>query len=176
LGKGIAGKSKLTYAFIDYDAPSEHDPTIEDRYKTSYNYEGKDYEIEILDTAGEEDYPNMLDMWISFAEGFLLVFTIDNRESFEYLKIKRELVLKGKNKKKFPMILVGNNQELEKERKVSYKEAKDLADSWGIEYLEASAKTKYNIEEVFEKLIQEIIADKKEKEKNKNKNKKCIII
>ena len=176
MGKGIAGKSKLTYAFIGYDAPSEHDPTIEDRYKTGYNCEGKDYEIEILDTAGEEDYPNMLEMWISFADGFLLVFTIDNRESFEYLKIKRELVLKGKNKKKFPMILVGNNQDLEKERKVSYKEAKDLADSWGIEYLEASAKTKYNIKEVFEKLIQEIIADKKEKEKNKNKNKKCIII
>ena len=116
----------------------------------------------------------MIDMWISFADGFLLVFTIDNRESFEYLKIKRELILKGKNKKKFPMILVGNNQELENERKVTYKEAKDLADSWDIEYLEASAKTKYNVKEVFEKLIQEIIAYKKGKEKNKNK--KCIII
>ena len=154
--------------------PSGHDPTIEDRFKACYNYEGKDYEIEILDTAGEEDYQNMLDMWISFADGFLLVFTIDNRESFEYLKTKRELILKSKNKKKFPMILVGNNQELEKERKVSYNEAKDLADSWEIEYLEASAKTKYNVKEVFEKLIQEIIAYKKEKEKNKNK--KCIII
>ena len=70
MGKGIAGKSKLIYAFINYEAPSEHDPTIEDRFKTSYNYEGKDYEFEILDTAGEEDYPNMLDMWISFADGF----------------------------------------------------------------------------------------------------------
>ena len=113
-------------------------------------------------------------MWISFADGFLLVFTIDNRESFECLKTKREVILKSKNKKKFPMILVGNNQELEKERKVSYNEAKDLADSWEIEYLEASAKTKYNVKEVFEKLIQEIIAYKKEKKKNKNK--KCIII
>ena len=104
-------------------------------------------------------------MWISFADGFLLVFTIDNRESFECLKTKREVILKSKNKKKFPMILVGNNQELEKERKVSYNEAKDLADSWEIEYLEASAKTKYNVKEVFEKLIKEIIAYKKEKKK-----------
>ena len=70
------------------------------------------------------------------------------------------------------MILVGNNQELDNKRKVSYKEAKDLADSWGIEYIETSAKTGFNVKEVFEKLIQEIIADKKEK----NKNKKCIII
>jgi len=114
----------------------------------------------------------MIDMWISFGEGFLLVFTIDNKESFENIKIKRDLVLKKKHNKKLPMILVGNNQELDNKRKVSYKEAKDLADSWGIEYFETSAKTGFNVKEVFEKLFQEIIADKKEK----HKNKKCIII
>ena len=126
--------------------------------------------LKYLDTAGEEDYQNMIDMWLSFAEGFLLVFTIDNKESFENIKTSRELILRYK--KKFPMKLVGNNVELENERKVSYKEAKDLANSWGIEYFETSAKTGFNVKEVFEKLIQEIIADKKEK----HKNKKCIII
>ena len=71
----------------------------------------------------------MIDMWISFGEGFLLVFTIDNKESFENIKIKRDLVWKKKHNKKLPMILVGNNQELDNKWKVSYKEAKDLADS-----------------------------------------------
>ncbi len=52
--------------------------------------------LKYLDTAGEEDYQNMIDMWLSFAEGFLLVFTIDNKESFENIKTSRELILRYK--------------------------------------------------------------------------------
>ena len=42
--------------------------------------------MEILDTAGEEDYQNMINTWASFAEGFLLIFAIDDKESFTILK------------------------------------------------------------------------------------------
>lgn len=92
LGKGVVGKSSLTYRFINYNAPQEHDPTIEDRYKSNIQINGKDYEVEILDTAGEDDYQNMMDMWISFGEGFLLVFAINDEESFEVIKTKYERV------------------------------------------------------------------------------------
>ena len=115
LGKGVVGKSSLTYRFINYEAPQEHDPTIEDRYKSNINIDGQDYEVEILDTAGEEDYQNMMDMWISFGDGFLLVFAINDRESFDLLKVKYQRVLKGKHGNKCPMLLVGNKQDLEKE-------------------------------------------------------------
>ena len=71
-GKGVVGKSSLTYRFINYNTPTEHDPTIEDRYKSNSIIDGVLYEVEILDTAGEDDYQNMMDMWISFGEGFLL--------------------------------------------------------------------------------------------------------
>ena len=93
------------------------------------NVNGKEYEVEILDTAGEEDYQNMMDMWISFGEGFLLVFAINEPESFEILKQKHDRVLKGKHGVKCPIILVGNKQDLANERKVTYDEAKQLADS-----------------------------------------------
>ena len=158
LGKGVVGKSSLTYRFINYNAPQEHDPTIEDRYKSSLTLEGKNYEVEILDTAGEEDYQNMMDMWISFGEGFLLVFAINDPESFELLKGKRDRVLKGKHGVKCPLLLVGNKQDLESERKVAFADAKQLADSWGIEYIETSAKTNFNCKEAFEKLAQKIVA------------------
>ena len=156
LGKGVVGKSSLTYRFINYEAPQEHDPTIEDRYKSNINIDGQDYEVEILDTAGEEDYQNMIDMWISFGDGFLLVFAINDRESFDLLKVKYQRVLKGKHGNKCPMLLVGNKQDLEKERKVSYNEAKGQADSWGIEYIETSAKTNFNCKEAFELLAKKI--------------------
>ena len=157
LGKGVVGKSSLTYRFINYNAPEDHDPTIEDRYKSSVTLEGKDYEVEILDTAGEEDYQNMIDMWISFGEGFLLVFAINDKESFELLNGKHERILKGKHGLKCPIVLVGNKQDLENERKVTYAEAKQMADSWGAEYIETSAKTNFNCKEAFEKLAQKIL-------------------
>ena len=102
-----------------------------------------------------------MDMWISFGEGFLLVFAINDSESFELLKGKHERVLKGKHGAKCPILLVGNKQDLENERKVTLAEAKQVAESWGIEYIETSAKTNFNCKEAFEKLAQKIVAMKK---------------
>ena len=109
-----------------------------------------------MDTAGEEDYQNMMDMWISFGDGFLLVFAINDKESFELLKGKYQRVIKGKHGNGCPMLLVGNKQDLEKERQVLYKDAKALADSWGVEYMETSAKTNFNCKEAFELLAKKI--------------------
>ena len=104
-----------------------------------------------------------MDMWISFGDGFLLVFAINDKESFELLKGKYQRVIKGKHGNKCPMLLVGNKQDLEKERQVLYKDAKALADSWGIEYIETSAKTNFNCKEAFEKLAQKIATLKSSK-------------
>ena len=173
LGKGVVGKSSLTYRFINYDVSTEHDATIEDRYKSNLNIEGTNYEVEILDTAGEEDYQNMMDMWISFGEGFLLVFAINDKESFNLIKSKHDRILRGKHGVKYPTLLVGNKQDLENERQVNYSEAKEMADKWGIEYIETSAKTNFNCKEVFEMLAQEIV---QKKGKNSGKSRTCCNI
>jgi GTPase SAR1 family protein len=102
----------------------------------------------------------MIDMWISFGEGFLLVFAINDAESFEKVKGKRDRILKGKHGIKCPIILVGNKHDLENERKVAFDDAKKLADSWGAEYIETSAKTNFNCKEAFERLSQKILAAK----------------
>ena len=99
-------------------------------------------------------------MWISFGEGFLLVFAINDKESFTLLKGKHDRVLKGKHGVKCPILLVGNKQDLENERQVTYAEAKAQADSWGLEYMETSAKTNFNCKEAFEKLAQKIVKAK----------------
>ena len=114
-----------------------------------------------------------MDMWISFGEGFMLIFAINDKETFEIIKMKRDRVLHGKKGVKYPMILVGNKLDLDNERQVSYKEAKDLADSWGISYIETSDKTNFKCKEAFEILAKDVIKFKNEL---KNKKKKCIII
>ena len=105
----------------------------------------------------------MMDMWISFGEGFLLVFAINDKDSFDLIKVKHDRVLKGKHGVKCPILLVGNKQDLEKEREVNYEEAKTQAEQWGIEYIETSAKNNFNCKEAFEKLAQKILFVKQKK-------------
>ena len=156
IGKGVVGKSSLTYRFLNYNIPEGHEATLEDRYKIDTKIDDKLFRIEILDTAGEDDYQQMMDTWISFGEGFLLVFAINDKTSFELIPPKRERIIKGKHGEKCPMILVGNKQDLVDNREIPYDDAKQLADSWGIDYIETSAKTDFNCKEVFERLAVKI--------------------
>ena len=126
-------------------------------YPIYLNINGNDYEVEILDVAGEEDFPNMVDMWIAFGEGFLLVFAINDYESFKFIKNYYERILKGKHGSKCPILLIGNKNDLEEERKVTYKEAKNQAAVWNIEYIETSYKNNFNYKESFEKLGEDIV-------------------
>ena len=99
----------------------------------------------------------MMDVQISQAEGFLLVFAINDKESFSYIEGKHDRIVKVKEGAKCPILLVGNKQDLENKRQVTYAEAKAKADSWGIEYMETSANTNSNCKEALEKLVGEIV-------------------
>ena len=90
LGKALVGKSALTYRFINDQFPKEHDTTIEDQYKVSVTIDEKNILLEILDTAGQDDYQSMIETWINFGSGFLLVYSIDDVESFNEAKKKYE--------------------------------------------------------------------------------------
>ena len=83
LGSGAIGKSSLTYRFLNKETLENHDATIEDKYKTYERIENENVEIEVLDTAGEEDYQNLRDSWINYAEGFILNIYITEAQSLE---------------------------------------------------------------------------------------------
>lgn len=160
LGKGVVGKSSLVYRFINKENPEEHDATIEDRYTSVESIDGINTTIEILDTAGEEDYQNLLDMWINYAEGFLLVFAINDKESFNALKGKYDRIMKVKGNN-CPIILVGNKCDLESAREVEEAEAKELAQSWNCEYVETSALKEINCKTPFISLSSKLVKEKK---------------
>ena len=85
----------------------------------------------------------MLDQWIENANGFLLVFAINDSETFEALKIKVQRMQKN-NADHLPIIIVGNKNDLESERKVSKEIAENYAKSIGAKYFETSALTDMN--------------------------------
>ena len=106
LGKSLVGKSALTFRFINDQFPKEHDTTIEDQYKTVINIDGNQVKLEILDTAGQDDYQSMLETWINSGSGFLLVYSIDDMESFNEIKRKYDklVMIKGKDIYKFIVV------------------------------------------------------------------------
>ena len=107
--------------------------------------------FKILDTAGEEDYQNMLDQWISTADGFILVFAINDKETFDALKNKVRRIEKS-NSGDLPIVLVGNKCDLKEQRAISEQEAEGFAKYIGAKYFETSALTDFNgnVKVVFE--------------------------
>lgn len=138
LGKGMVGKSSLTYKFINCNTPKEHDPTIEDKYSTTTHIEGQNYDVEILDTAGQDDYQSLMNYWITFGEAFILVYAINDKESFVALEDKRDKILKMKKGEISPIVIVGNKCDLESQRVVKFDEATALAKKWGCSNFETS--------------------------------------
>ena len=143
------------YKFFNNGVPENRDATIGGYDYITKNIGDKLYTINIS-RPHEEDNPKMMNLWTSCGFGFLLVFAINDKTSFDLIKSTRESILKEKHGKECPIILVGNKQDLAHNREVSYDEAKQLADSWNIEYIETSVNTNFNCIEPFDHLAEKI--------------------
>jgi GTPase SAR1 family protein len=75
--------------------------------------------LDVLDTAGQEEYSAMREQYMRTGEGFLLVYSITSRQSFEEIQTFQQQILRVKDKDYFPIIVVGNKCDLEGERQVS---------------------------------------------------------
>ncbi|KAK9537392.1 hypothetical protein VZT92_005015 [Zoarces viviparus] len=169
VGSGCVGKSALTLQFMYDEFVEEYEPTKADSFRKKVVLNGEEVQIDILDTAGEEDYAAIRDNYYRSGEGFLLVFSITEHESFSALVEFREQILRVKAEEdKIPLLVVGNKSDLEERRQVSVDEARGKAEEWGVQYIETSAKTRANIDKVFFDLMREV-QDKKMSE-NKDKN------
>ena len=149
LGQTLVGKSALTFRFINDKFPNEHDTTIEDSYSFTAKIDDINCQLEILDTAGQDDYQTMLDTWINSSDGFVLVYSIDNKDSFESTKKRYERILKLKGDQKVAIVVAGNKCDLEESRKVSREEAENFCNSNKLTFMETSALKVINVKETF---------------------------
>ena len=74
--------------------------------------------LDVVDTAGQEEYSAMREQYMRTGEGFLLVYSITSRQSFEEIVTFQQQILRVKDKDYFPIIVVGNKCDLEHERQV----------------------------------------------------------
>lgn len=149
VGGGGVGKSALTIQLIQSHFVDEYDPTIEDSYRKQCTIDGEQVVLDILDTAGQEEYLAMREQYMRTGEGFLLVYAINFRNSLEELQTFYEQIIRVKDTDDVPVLIVGNKSDLEIERQVSYEEGLEFAKSLGCPFLETSAKQRINVEEAF---------------------------
>ena len=138
VGGGGVGKSCLTIQLIQSHFVDEYDPTIEgvqqsshrlpnpaigspftDSYRKQCVIDEEVALLDVLDTAGQEEYSAMREQYMRTGEGFLLVYSITSRQSFEEILTFQQQILRVKDKDYFPIIIVGNKCDLNQERQVS---------------------------------------------------------
>lgn len=156
VGGGGVGKSALTIQLIQNHFIDEYDPTIEDSYRKQVTIDDETCLLDILDTAGQEEYSAMRDQYMRTGQGFICVYAVTSRSAFDEITSFREQILRVKDEDKVPMVLAGNKCDLEEERQVTTVEGQDLAKSFACPFYETSAKARINVEEAFYALVREI--------------------
>jgi len=158
VGSGGVGKSALTLQFMYDEFVEEYEPTKADSYRKRVVLDGEDCSVDILDTAGQEDYSAIRDNYYRSGEGFVCVFSITDPDSFEATQEFREQILRVKNSdSSVPLVLVGNKADLAgSDRRISLEQAQQRAESWGAPYVETSAKTRMNVDKVFYDLMRDV--------------------
>jgi len=184
VGSGGVGKSALTLQFMYDEFVEDYEPTKADSYRKKVVLDGEEVQIDILDTAGQEDYAAIRDNYFRSGEGFLCVFSITEEDSFQATQEFREQILRVKGDSNIPFILVGNKADLASSRQVQLATANNKATEWQVPYVETSAKTRENVDKVFYDLMREIrsrkVSDDSQgqtgKTKTGKKKSKCCIL
>lgn len=177
VGGGGVGKSALTIQFIQSHFVEEYDPTIEDSYRKQCVIDDEVAVLDILDTAGQEEFSAMREQYMHTGEGFLLVYSIIDRNSFEEIPKFYRQILRVKDRPEFPMVLVANKADLEGERVVSIQDGESLALELKIKYVETSAKHRIHVDKAFHDLVRVIRqAQKPVPTKVRKKKKTCTIL
>lgn len=178
LGSGGVGKSALTVQFVQGIFVEKYDPTIEDSYRKQVEIEGEQCMLEILDTAGTEQFTAMRDLYMKNGQGFVLVYSIIAQSTFNDLHEIHDQICRVKDSEDVPMIMVGNKCDLADNRMVNTEDGQHQAGEWKILFIEASAKKKINVNELFQQLI--VLINKKtggaDSKKGKKKSGGCMIL
>jgi GTPase KRas protein len=156
LGAGGVGKSALTIRLVTDNFLDEYDPTIEDSYRKQVTIDDQAALLDILDTAGQEEFSSMQDQWMRDGRGFLIVYNITSAASFDEVSVLYEKILRTKDVDSVPVVLAGNKADLKNQRAVDYEKGAELAKQWDAPFFETSAKIKLNNEACFFELVRQI--------------------
>ncbi|CEP11609.1 hypothetical protein [Parasitella parasitica] len=145
LGARAVGKSSLVIQFCENHFVESYYPTIESTFTKTIRYKGYEYSVEIMDTAGQDEYSILSSHHASSMDGYVLVYSISSRSSFDMVKIIRDKILDFTGLESVPCVVVGNKSDLSIQRQISPEEGKELGEQWQCSTIETSAKHDENV-------------------------------
>ena len=158
IGDSGVGKSCLLLRFADDTYTESYISTIGVDFKIrTIELESKTIKLQIWDTAGQERFRTITSSYYRGAHGIIVVYDTTDLESFNNVKQWLHEIDRyaSENVNK---LLVGNKSDLTSKREVSFDQAKEFADSLGIEFVETSAKNATNVEKAFMMMAAQIKA------------------
>ncbi|XP_015600975.1 GTP-binding protein Rheb homolog [Cephus cinctus] len=156
MGYRSVGKSSLSIQFVEGQFVDSYDPTIENTFTKSTRVNSQDYEVKLVDTAGQDEYSIFPTQYSMDIHGYVLVYSITSAKSFEVVQTIYDKLLDITGKVHVPIVLVGNKTDLYVDRMISTEQGRRLADSWHAAFLETSAKQNESVADIFHTLLIEI--------------------
>ncbi|KAG0054220.1 GTP-binding protein [Gryganskiella cystojenkinii] len=156
LGSRAVGKSSMIIQYVDNVFTESYFPTIERTFTKPLTFRGQQYEIQIIDTAGQDEFSIFNGRHALDVHGYVLVYSVTSRQSFDMISVIRDKILNFTGTDWVPIVIVGNKTDLTSQRQVSREESEDLAAFWKCLSCETSAKTNVNIGRAFELMMAEI--------------------
>ncbi|NWX89758.1 DIRA2 protein, partial [Nothoprocta ornata] len=152
-GAAGVGKSSLVLRFVRGTFREAYVPTVEDTYRQVIGCDTSVCTLQVTDTAGSHQFPAMRRLSISKGHAFILVYSVTSRQSMEELQPIYEQICQIKGDiRKTPIMLVGNKSD-ESQRELDALEGEALAGKWKCSFMETSAKMNYNVQELFQELL-----------------------
>ncbi|ETS74067.1 hypothetical protein PFICI_13933 [Pestalotiopsis fici W106-1] len=172
LGSRSAGKSSLVVQFVDGHYVESYYPTIENTFIKRMWRGDQAYSVEIVDAAGQDEYSILNSKHFIGIHGYMLVYSVRSRASFEMVQVIREKILNHLGTEWVPIVVVGTQSDSQsKLRQVSTEEGKQLCEKWNCAWTEASARYNENVGEAFEMLLSEI---EKSQDPDRSASNRCI--
>jgi len=156
MGFRSVGKSSLAIQFVEGQFVDSYDPTIENTFKKKVNVRGHDYELLLVDTAGQDEYTIFPAEYSVDIHGYILVYAIDSQKSFRVCQSIHQKLVDLVGDHSAPIVLVGNKSDLHNERSVTKEEGQKLAEEMRATFVETSAKENQGVEAIFSKVVAEI--------------------
>lgn len=157
LGDSSVGKTSLLIRYIDGFFGDSHIATIGIDYKVKFvQLNDKKIKVDLWDTAGQERFRALAKNYFKGANGYIFVFDITNRKSFESVKKWVSEAQTMAVVKNYQMFIVGNKCDCDDERTVKINEIEELANKYNAKFLETSAKDNINVDELFTTLITDL--------------------